>query len=351
MRVGFDARYASQGLGIGGFARELAARLAACDGLELVWFGPPQQAPRGSILARFGWRPYPLLDTRAGHSAARSARVDVMHFTGNTGWTTRRALPTILTVHDLIFMDTTTSGRRLRQVVGHRYARRNVARAVDAADIVATPSEEVARKVRVRLRAARVEIIPQGVDAPPSVNAVASDSPYVVAFAARDPRKETTLAVQAWAAARETGWNLKLLAGAGLPKDLPGHLLEDRGQPSIEVLPYLPRQELWTVVAGARALLYPSRDEGFGLPVLEAMTAGVPVITGLAPATMELAGEAAIMIDRRDPKASAAAALVRLAKDPALAAGLADRGRRRATDFSWERTAARYVQLYEEVLS
>jgi len=83
------------------------------------------------------------------------------------------------------------------------------------------------------------------------------------------------------------------------------------------------------VLGGASALVYPSVAEGFGLPVLEAMAVGVPVITGLAPATTELGDGAVLTIDGADPVGSIAAALRRLSAEPGLADELARRGRRR----------------------
>jgi glycosyltransferase involved in cell wall biosynthesis len=106
---------------------------------------------------------------------------------------------------------------------------------------------------------------------------------------------------------------------------------------------------MWRVLSEASALVYPSVAEGFGLPVLEAMSVGVPVVTGLAPATTELGGGAVLPIDHSDPVRSITSALRRLSSESGLAADLAARGRRRAAEFSWSRTAERYAALYREV--
>src|SRR5262245_29915446 len=107
LRVGLDARHAARGLGIGVFAGQLARELEALPGIEVVRLGERS--------------PYPLLDSRLGHREARRARVDVMHFTGNSGWVRPRSIPFVLTVHDLVFLDSAPRGRAARQVVGHRY--------------------------------------------------------------------------------------------------------------------------------------------------------------------------------------------------------------------------------------
>ena len=118
----------------------------------------------------------------------------------------------------------------------------------------------------------------------------------------------------------------------------------------IELLRYVEEPVLAGTVAGALALLYPSRDEGFGLPVAEAMAAGVPVITGLAPVTLEVGGDAVLALDAADPAGSARDAIGRLAGDGALRATLSERGRARAAAFSWEAAVGAYRQLYERAL-
>src|SRR4029078_1094598 len=103
----------------------------------------------GIEVVRLGERsPYPLLDSRLGHREARHARVDVMHFTGNSGWGRPRSVPFVLTVQDLVFMDSAWRGRPARQVVGHRYQRLNVRRAAGAAAAVVVPSEATAAAAR-----------------------------------------------------------------------------------------------------------------------------------------------------------------------------------------------------------
>jgi glycosyltransferase involved in cell wall biosynthesis len=115
----------------------------------------------------------------------------------------------------------------------------------------------------------------------------------------------------------------------------------------IEWLGYLPAGRLRAVRDGALAALVPSRKEGFGLPVLEAMAAGVPVLASDTPALREVGGEAAAYLPVDDP-AAWARAIDALAADPAERAARGGRGRARAAEFSWERTARALVEAYRE---
>jgi len=348
VRIGIDARLVGRGLGIAQFVTGLAGHLG--DSAELVWFGDPALAPRGASAVRTDRLPHPALDCAAARRTARRAGVDVMHFTANTGWTTRGSPPFVLTVHDLMFMDTPIGDRSIRQIVGHRYARQNVLNAMMAASDVATPSVASATEISRRSPLSRDPVvIPNGVDFQAATGeGTLGDAArgYALAFSGRDPRKGVDLAVAGWRAADRTPRQLWLLAGAGLPPGLEQDIAEEVAHGQIVVLPYVARQRLHEVLAGAAALIYPSRAEGFGLPVIEAMAAGVPVLTGLAPATREVGGDAIVRLEAESPVASIAAGLRLLASDADATARLVAAGRRRARSYSWSECARAYLDLY-----
>lgn len=102
--------------------------------------------------------------------------------------------------------------------------------------------------------------------------------------------------------------------------------------------PHVSSDELVHILAGATALIFPSLAEGFGLPILDAMTLGVPVVTSKGHATEEVAGDAALLVDPTDTDAIADA-IVKVATDDQLRSDLIQKGHRRAQDFSWEKTA------------
>lgn len=112
---------------------------------------------------------------------------------------------------------------------------------------------------------------------------------------------------------------------------------------------YLPLPRLIALMRGARGVLFPSLYEGFGLPVLEAMVAGAPVLTSNVSSLPEIAGDAALLVDPNDVD-SIAAAIRQLDNDDDLCRTLVERGRERAKQFSPERYEERLAKLYRRVM-
>jgi glycosyltransferase involved in cell wall biosynthesis len=103
------------------------------------------------------------------------------------------------------------------------------------------------------------------------------------------------------------------------------------------------------VYEGARLLVQPSFEEGFGIPVLEAMAAGVPVVAANRGALPEVLGDAGVLVDAQDP-AGMAAAMARLLHDEAFASACAAKGVERARQFRWSETAGRVYQVYQRAI-
>jgi glycosyltransferase involved in cell wall biosynthesis len=118
----------------------------------------------------------------------------------------------------------------------------------------------------------------------------------------------------------------------------------------VRFLGYVPEGELPALYCGARAFVYPSRYEGFGLPVLEAMQCGTPVLTSNISSTAEVVGDAGLLVDP-DDVAALSSALVRLVSDDALVVRLRSAGLKRAMAFSWRRCAQETVAVYHEAIA
>jgi glycosyltransferase involved in cell wall biosynthesis len=116
----------------------------------------------------------------------------------------------------------------------------------------------------------------------------------------------------------------------------------------VELLGYVPEESLPELYAHALALVYPSLYEGFGLPVVESMACGTPVLTSRSSSLAEIAEGAALLADPTDEKALADA-LHALATDEGLRASLRAQGLERARAFSWQRTGRETVEAYQEV--
>ena len=111
----------------------------------------------------------------------------------------------------------------------------------------------------------------------------------------------------------------------------------------------MPDDELTKLYAGAQALIFPSWHEGFGLPVLEAMSQSTPVVCSEASSLPEVGGDAAVYIDPASAE-SICQAMLRLEADPALRVQLVEAGRRQAERFSWKKTAHETLDFYRRVL-
>jgi glycosyltransferase involved in cell wall biosynthesis len=174
--------------------------------------------------------------------------------------------------------------------------------------------------------------------------------PFIVGLGAVDPRKNTLRLLEAFAAARPdlpAGCQLALV---GLPAGVQTGLsaavdrLDLAG--AVRLLGFVSEAELVALYNQATVMAYPSLYEGFGLPVLEAMACGAPVISSNVTSIPEVAGDAALLIDPRDPQALAQA-LIQVATDPARQAELRRRGLAQAGQFSWAATACAMLALYE----
>jgi glycosyltransferase involved in cell wall biosynthesis len=146
------------------------------------------------------------------------------------------------------------------------------------------------------------------------------------------------------------GYRLVLAGADGYGAEKIHALIREEGLTDrILVLGRVPLAVLRLLYSSASALLFPSLEEGFGLPILEAMSYGLPVITSDVSATKEIAGDAAILVDPHSvPEISEA--LRRVMEDQDLAQELAQKGRGRASQFSWEKCAAQTLAVYQEAL-
>jgi glycosyltransferase involved in cell wall biosynthesis len=161
-------------------------------------------------------------------------------------------------------------------------------------------------------------------------------------------RKNIAAIVQAMKPLRD--YHLVLTGGEGYGADQIKECIRREGmQDRVHSLAYVNRDTLRRLSSGALAFVFPSLAETFGMPILEAMSYGVPVITSNVSAMPEVAGEAAILVDPRNI-ASIREAMQRLAEDEDIAQLLRQKGVERARQFSWSLCAQRTWQVYLEAL-
>ena len=201
----------------------------------------------------------------------------------------------------------------------------------------------------------RVVVIPNGVGRQFSV--VSSDrqaevrerlklpSHYVLYVGSLEPRKNLTGLLEAWRQLPVTQWGLSLVLVGGSGGQFQSvNLVNDL--PSVVVAGYVSDTDLPAVYAAAELFVYPSLYEGFGLPVLEAMACGTPVVCSNSSALPEAAADAGVLVDPHDP-AAIAEGMRRVIDDPALQAELRQRGLQRARDYTWDRAAGATWQLLQ----
>jgi glycosyltransferase involved in cell wall biosynthesis len=204
---------------------------------------------------------------------------------------------------------------------------------------------ELARELAVPLD--RFTPIPLGVNADPRKHAtfpILREQPYVLFVGTAEKRKGIPTLIRAMERVQQDEPSLRLMIAGASGDGL-------RGDETVgNVLGFLEDDVLTQFYLGAEMFVFPSRYEGFGLPVLEAMSYGIPVITTHATALPEVAGDAALYVPV-DDEAALADAIMRVHRDKALAASMRERGLARAAEMSWKKTAGATLDVLERAAS
>ena len=184
----------------------------------------------------------------------------------------------------------------------------------------------------------KIRVVPNGIDAAFGTEGPASEGDYVLAVSTLEPRKNLPRLVEACSRVALDGLELRVVGA-------PGWGSVRIGGKSVRWLGELPDAELARLYRGAACVAYPSLYEGFGLPVLEAMACGAPVVCANGGGPAEVAGNAAVLVDALDPEAIAAGLLEAIARREELGS----LGRVRAAAFAWESAAEATLAVYREV--
>jgi len=179
------------------------------------------------------------------------------------------------------------------------------------------------------------------------------DTPYILAVGTLQPRKNYPVLMQAYAALRQrTGLphKLAIVGGRGwLTEEIDATITRLGLADQVRLLGFAPDDDLPALYTGASLLAFPSLYEGFGLPALEAMACGTPVVASTAPSLPEVCGDAALLVDPADVD-GLADALERVLTDQEMAAQMVARGQQRAAQFRWEDAAKDLLAVYRQVL-
>jgi glycosyltransferase involved in cell wall biosynthesis len=287
---------------------------------------------------------------RAPKVQCATGPVDVIHATG--GAIPPKSAPLVVTVHDLAFVHDPSHFTRH----GVRFFNRSFALTRRHADVVVVPSQSTFDDcVAFGVDRERLRLVPWGVDlervGPDQVEAARRrhglERPYVLWTGTLEPRKNLRNLLAAFTRL-DTNVALVLVGPTGWKEDV-ASLVEPLGD-KVVTLGFLPPNELPAVYAGAEVFCFPSLREGFGLPVLEAMAQGTPVVTSAGTSTAEVVGEAAVLVDPHDIDAIAHG-LHRVLTDSTFATSLGEASLRRAAMFTWDRCARSLAAVYRELAS
>ncbi len=367
--------------GIGRYARNLLAEMLELvdeSRLELIVRGDlpdPEVAPgAGRIPVAYapGW--LPAGKQVAGHHlrlkrdlAPLWGQGKVVHFLSHVDAPYRIGPGAVLTCHDLIFQRLPHLYMAGQNPALFRLKRWLETRALfQAARIIAVSQCTAGDLVDIyRLDPGRIRVIPEAADpglAPvtdPAARAevlarydLSPEEPYFFYLGGLDPRKGLNILLESL---------LSLDQATGAVLAVAGPLQEDKHYPALQrqiarlgleervrLLGFVAESDLPALFSAARAFVFPSLYEGFGLPPLEAMACGAPVIAARAAAVPEVVGEAGLLVPPGDA-AQLAGAMTRVLQEPELGQALKAKGLKRAARFSWQRAAQQTLAVYEEV--
>ncbi len=375
MRIGFGVTVLARCLqhggidGIGSYTRELMKRLATNGDIDLVPYSYGHALPPGYRQSKvtLQFPAYPAVAALPALSGLPfpgtrklQGMVDLVHATDhlipNFG-----KLPVVATLMDAIPLSHPEWVRRRFRETKNLFWRRSACWATH----IVTISEYSKREIVTHFGVAdeKISVIPLGVDErwfrPVSADLKRQtmkklDLPdkFFLFVGTLQPRKNVARVIEAYRSLPQYVQNqipLVIVGQAGWEcDDIVSVLIARTYGKSVRWLNYLPDDDLLAIMAQAVALVFPSLYEGFGLPVLEAFAAGTPVITSNGSSLPEVAGDAARLVDPTDPT-SIAEAMLEVLENSVLSERLRTKGRTRALTYTWDRTTAMTLEVYQQV--
>jgi glycosyltransferase involved in cell wall biosynthesis len=380
LRIGIDAQFAAYQLrGIGKYILHLVAGLPnAGPQHDYVVYGPEKAFPSvsGRSNVRFrspGSLPYPVWEQCLLPIWARQDKLDLLHCPGNTmPLLLSQGIKLVVTIHDVMYLlssDVVPATTVWRQRLGNLYRQQVVPYVPRRAALILTVSEFSKSQIISVLGAdeRKIRVAYNGVEPPQDCNASVDDgilpdcfggrilsSPYLLALGAHDPRKNTEAVIRSYAFLRDRHAVTEKLVIVGLKEWRTSKLFclaeELNLQNDVYFADYIPEQELHRLYKGARCFLFLSRFEGFGFPVVEAMSRGVPVIASAVSCIPEIMGDAGFPVDPSSlPQICDATLLVLRNAD--LRRRLSERGKVRAIEFRWETLVRTTLTAYEDAFT
>lgn len=382
MRIGIDARFLThpQRGGFKTYTENLVTALATIDADNhyiLYLDREPDQATRVPHSSNFSVRIVPNtlplvgMPWREQVGLARRAtydNIDLLHAPSLTA-PLYLPCPSVVTTHDMIWRDERTNGKGIRPL-GKRYLMRAYYRNIPAfaarnAAAVLTVSHASKQQIIHQLHVPADQIVVTHIAASPcyqrkgafeQIKAVRRKfnlpARFVLALGSADPRKNIPSLIHAYVSLPQSireqyhlaiVWTHQLLASS-IAEQITAQGIKQQ----VRFLEHVSDHDLALLYNAATLFVFPSRSEGFGLPPLEAMACGTPVVAANNSSIPEIVGDAAVLVDADDVR-SIAAGILKVITNPNLQAELTEKGLQRAANFSWLRCARETLAVYEQV--
>ncbi|WP_099294681.1 glycosyltransferase family 1 protein [Butyricimonas sp. Marseille-P3923] len=305
---------------------------------------------------------YPLWEQVALPSAIREIKPDIIHCTSNTAPLFCPA-PLVLTLHDIIFLEKRAhNNKSMYQNMGWYYRRFVVPRVLAKCKQIITVSQFECNRIRETLHLPEEQIIAihNGFSNRfhPLKETYTVTKKYIPAkeylffLGNTDPKKNTQCTLKAYSIYVKQSSNPLPLLIADLKEEVIHQILKQEGIEEIKPMLYSPgyitHSDLPAIYNGAKIFLYTSLRESFGIPLLEAMACGTPVVTSNTSAIPEVAGEGAILVDPTDADAIAAQ-ILKLEQDAGYREQQIAYGLERTKQFSWQHTAEQLLKVYQSI--
>ena len=375
MKVGIEGQrlYRKKKHGMDMVALELIKNLQHIDHQnEYVVFVKPDEDHRCIPVARnfkvveLSGGPYPLWEQVALPRAARAEGCDILHCTSNTGpiWTD---IPLITILHDIIYLESISLFKRggtWYQKVGNMYRRWVVPPVVKKSKRVSTVSNFERERISSFMGINdRLVTVYNGVGShfgkitdakvlTDAKNKFRLPDDFLFFLGNTDPKKNTPNVLKAFAELNKDRKDKFWLVMLDYDENELRAILNEIGHPKmrewIHLTGYVNNLELPSIINQCKVFLYPSLRESFGIPILEGMACGVPVITSNTSSMPEIAGDAAHIVDPRDSD-QITEGITKILTDEIYRNELIQKGQERAKMFSWANMAEQYLKLYQEV--
>jgi len=311
---------------------------------------------------------YPYWEQWSLVQNAKKYGCEILHCTSNTA-PVKSNIPLIVTVHDIIYLEqrkTLQNGGSLYQRFGNMYRQWNVPKVMRKADAVVTVSDFEKDNISRRFPeySDKIHSIYNGVSAhfkqitdKVMLNQIAKKyklpEDFIFYFGNTAPKKNTPNVLKAYSFYRKSATHPLPLVMVDFGIDNLKKILKENETPNlidnIHITDYVHNADLPVIYTLSNLFLYPSLRESFGIPMLEAMQCGTPVISSNSSSMPEVADDAAYLVDPNDPK-EICDGMHQILENDAIRNKLIERGFKRASQFSWEKMAKQVKEIYDQKL-